>query len=236
MATYNGERFLSEQIDSILKQLNQDDELIVSDDGSTDKTLDIIREYNDPRIKLLYNNQHNYTSNFENALKHAAGDFIFLSDQDDIWDDNKVAIALSYLKKYDFIMSNALIVDGNNHIISKSRNSQFLIGTGFLRNIIKTYYLGCCFSFNKKVLSAVLPFPPNRELCLHDAWITVVSELLFKTHVCNECLIRYRMHGSNASSGSVGITNSFYRMIIIRLYLFFSVLKRGIAYKLGNRI
>ena len=235
MATYNGECFLREQIDSILKQLDDDDELIISDDGSTDKTLDIIREYNDNRIKLLYNNQHNYTSNFENALRHAKGDYIFLSDQDDIWEDNKVAITLSYLKKYDFIVSNATIIDRNNSIISNSRNSNFLIGTGFLRNIIKTYYLGCCMAFKRKVLNVALPFPTNRSLCYHDAWITVVSELLFKTHVCNECLIRYRIHENNVSSGSVGITNSFFKMFAIRLYLFYSILRRWIALKKGNR-
>ncbi|MDE5758415.1 MAG: glycosyltransferase, partial [Allobaculum sp.] len=86
IATYNGERYIETQIRSILDQLNEDDEIIISDDSSTDRTLDIIRSLNDSRIKLFAGNKfHSRTFNFENALKQATGDFIFLSDQDDIW-------------------------------------------------------------------------------------------------------------------------------------------------------
>lgn len=101
MATYNGGRFIKEQIDSILPQLSQYDELIVSDDGSTDRTLEIIASYKDERIKVFHHQKtgNKYyptlkvcysTNNFENALKQAKGDYIFLCDQDDIWEKNKV--------------------------------------------------------------------------------------------------------------------------------------------------
>lgn len=85
MATFNGEKFIKEQIDSILCQLSDYDELIVSDDGSTDKTVDIIKSYNDRRISI-FNHVRNFetnsltsivSSNFENAIKHAKGDYIF---------------------------------------------------------------------------------------------------------------------------------------------------------------
>ena len=80
MATFNGEKYIEEQINSILLQLGKEDEIIISDDGSTDNTLDIIRELNDERIKLYQNNkQHGYAHNFENALIHASGDYIFFS-------------------------------------------------------------------------------------------------------------------------------------------------------------
>ena len=90
MATYNGAQFIKEQIDSILCQLSTEDELIISDDGSTDETLSIINSYKDNRIKVF---QHKAaegsafikaTRNFENAMSHAVGDYIFLSDQDDM--------------------------------------------------------------------------------------------------------------------------------------------------------
>ena len=84
MATYNGEKYLREQVGSILTQLGENDELVVSDDGSTDSTIDILKSYNDPRIKIFINTgRHGVNSNFENALRHADGDYIFLSDQDD---------------------------------------------------------------------------------------------------------------------------------------------------------
>ena len=100
MSTYNGEKYIKEQVDSILSQLSDSDELIISDDLSTDKTLDILSSYNDKRIKVINHQPHKglpphvyATLNFENALKNAKGDYIFLSDQDDVWLEDKLAVA-----------------------------------------------------------------------------------------------------------------------------------------------
>jgi hypothetical protein len=102
IATYNGEKYIKEQILSILAQLSTKDEIIISDDGSTDHTITKILEISSPIIKIVYNqNEHGYTANFENALKNAKGNFIFLSDQDDIWEPNKVACCMEHFKKYD---------------------------------------------------------------------------------------------------------------------------------------
>ena len=91
MATYNGAKYIQEQVDSILQQLEEADELVVSDDGSTDKTLDILRSYHDSRIKIHPGPQRGLTYNFENAISHASGDYLFLSDQDDVWETEKLA-------------------------------------------------------------------------------------------------------------------------------------------------
>lgn len=86
MACYNGQKYIRQQIDSILSQLKENDELIISDDGSKDLTCEIVLSYHDPRIKLLHNTkEHGFIGNFENALRCAKGDIIFLSDQDDVW-------------------------------------------------------------------------------------------------------------------------------------------------------
>ena len=105
MATYNGGKYIKEQIDSILLQLKEEDELVISDDGSIDDTVQIIKSYSDPRIRLFFHlkpsDQNEWSkpalisSNFENALRRAKGDFIFLSDQDDIWLPNKVERGVS---------------------------------------------------------------------------------------------------------------------------------------------
>lgn len=227
MATYNGEKFLKDQIDSILCQIGENDELIISDDGSSDGTLKIITDYKDKRIQLIKNNQHCYTLNFENALKRAKGDIIFLADQDDIWHKNKITVIRKYLEQYDFVMSNARIVDENLSVIVESRNDYLHIKNGFWRNLMKTYYLGCCMAFRREVLQMALPFPKNRKLCFHDSWITMIAEYNFKTIVCDEVLIDYRRHGKNVSSGAMGITSSISRMLKIRGYLLKETLKRA---------
>ena len=236
LASYNGEKYIADQINSIISQLTEDDELIISDDGSTDNTIQIINSFHDKRIHLFNNNSHCYTKNFENALTQAKGDYIFLSDQDDIWRDDKVEKSLELLQEYDFIVSNARVVDSLGNEIEASRNANVSVKNGFIRNLCKTHYLGCCMAFNKKVLKAILPFPSNHSLCLHDAWITMVSEFMFKTKVCDDCLIDYRRHNDNASTGARGISNSIDRMIKIRFYLLCEVLKRKMLLSKTSKI
>lgn len=226
MATYNGELYIEEQINSILVQLLNTDELIISDDGSIDRTIEIIKSFNDDRIKLLINNSKCYTKNFENALSKAKGDYIFLSDQDDVWLPNKVKVTLEYLKNYDFVVNDATVVNEKLKILYKSRNKKFKIRKGFLNNFIKSYYLGCCMAFNKKVLEAALPFPKNNSLCLHDTWISLLSEKYFRTYIIEEPLIYYRRHDNNVSNGAEKWSNSILNILKIRLYLFYSILRR----------
>ena len=227
MATYNGEKYIKEQIDSILVQLEPDDELIISDDGSTDQTIDIIKNINDSRIKLFYFNSHCYTKNFENALEHASGDYIFLSDQDDTWLPNKVEVCMKYLTKYDLIICDTSVIDEYGNNIINSRNKYYHVKSGFLRNFIKTHYLGCCFAFTRNVLESLLPFPKNSNLALHDAWITFYCEFYYDTYVCNDILMAYRRHSSNVSDGGQkGIHNSIVKSLKIRLYLLIQLLIR----------
>ena len=81
VATYNGEKYIKEQLLSILSQIGLNDEVVVSDDHSNDSTIDIVKSLNDKRVKIIYNEgNRGYTSNFENALKHAKGDYVFISD------------------------------------------------------------------------------------------------------------------------------------------------------------
>ena len=120
IATYNGEKYIKEQLTSILSQINIDDEVIISDDGSTDQTTEIIKSLNDSRIKLIKGDFHNFTFNFENAIKQAKGEYIFLADQDDVWLPNKYHECLHELKKYDLICHNSKITDKNLNIINNS--------------------------------------------------------------------------------------------------------------------
>lgn len=232
MATYNGEKYIKDQVQSILAQLSSEDELIISDDLSTDRTLEIIKEFNDERIKIfIHEKEHGFVKNFENALLKAKGDFIFLSDQDDLWLPNKVQTTLMFLKENDFVFSDCITVDENDNIISQSRVKDYNIKTGFWRLMVKTRYLGCCMAFNKKVLDAVLPFPNNSYLMEHDLWIAAISEAYYKTAIIQEPLIQYRRHSTNASTGGMSQGYPLHIKIIRRIYRLVCIVDRGIQIK-----
>lgn len=198
MATFNGEKYIECQLRSILQQLNEEDEVVVSDDGSNDRTIDVIKSINDSRIRIINNERHGVAHNFETAINNAKGDYIFLSDQDDEWMPNKVECCLNALKTYDCIVTDCYICDGDGNIINESFFN--LNGTkgGRLYNlIVKNGYIGCCMAFKKEILSKILPFP--NDVPLHDLWIGNVSAFYFSLGWVHEKLIKYRRHGSNAS-------------------------------------
>ena len=219
MATYNGEKYIQEQISSILSQLSETDELIISDDNSTDSTIQIIKKIQDKRIKLFFNKEKGYTSNFENALMNASGDFIFLSDQDDIWADNKIEICQEELMNYDFIVSDCKIINAKNQLKSNSYFDLRNINRTNFGNLLKFSFLGCCMAFRSEVLKKALPFPDNRQLCTHDNWLFLVGSFLFKHKVLNEKLISYRRHDNNISSGGLYSNKTVWFKIKYRLYL-----------------
>jgi len=225
MATYNGEKFITEQINSILSQLQMDDELIISDDSSTDNTIEIINSYKDNRIKLIENQSFkNPIFNIENAIKNALGDFIFLSDQDDIWLPDKVNKTLNYLQKYDCVVSDAIIIDKNSNILEESFYKINKTKKGFIKNFIKNGYLGCCLAFKKELIKYIIPFP--RNIPMHDIWIGLISEIYGKTVFCNDALLYYRRHGSNFSMSSEKSKNNLYKKVIYRLIILLNLVKR----------
>lgn len=237
MATYNGERFLREQIDSILCQLNPEDELIISDDGSTDGTLEIITSYQDSRIKLLHHkkkpeyekikysrNFYYATDNFENALTAAQGDYIFLADQDDVWMENKVKVMCTLLDEFDCVMCNYDIINDKNETIEKSLLSKQTISKSYVLNIFNTPFLGCLLAFKKNILKRSLPFPPS--LIAHDLWIGCIAAKRFHFVYENEVLVLHRKHTNNTSFVNQKSNNPIFIKIIYRLklllYLFFN--------------
>lgn len=235
IATHNGEKYIKKQITSILCQLDKDDEIVVSDDGSTDKTLDIIGSISDKRIKVYlftqpYKTKHTHEyvcRNFENALKQAEGDYIFLSDQDDEWLPNKVEVCMKDLEKHDLVLHNFIHVDDNNNVLKPLHyNDSFRPRNYFMR---RGKHYGCAMAFRRHVLEFVLPFP--RHLVLHDFWIGILSETLGNFYFENEPLLNYRIHNQNSS----GVKNSFIFKISYRLYIGFSLFKRLILYKMGYR-
>ena len=141
-------------------------------------------------------------SNFENALRAARGDVIFLSDQDDLWKPGKVERCCEALKEVDLVVSDACLTDAGGKEIAPSFFALRKPKQGLAGNLVKFGYLGCCMAFRRHVLTKALPFPPNRNFCTHDNWLMLVAEAFFKTRVLNEPLVAYRRHTENASLGS----------------------------------
>lgn len=210
MATHNGEKYLKEQIESILLQLSDNDELIVSDDESTDNTLAILEAINDGRIKVLHHKAIAgmpgflcATANFENALQQAQGDYIFLADQDDVWVPDKVEVSIRYLQKYDYIVSDAYVTDEKLNVVSETRftKEEKVYFNKYLAVVLSTPYQGSCAAFRRCVIEKAMPFPYGIQS--HDRWIGNVAAFFFKLKIVPEKLIYYRRH-IGATSNAFG--------------------------------
>ena len=233
IATHNGEKYIKEQLDSILCQLSPEDEVVVSDDGSTDSTLDIIYSYNDPRIKI-YKMQHTLkgmkthyyvTKNFENALKHAKGAFIFLSDHDDVWMPNKVQVCSELLNNHDIVVHNLSYMDMEGNDLHRAR----YVGNFEEQNILMfgAVHYGCSMAFRAEWLDFVLPFPS--KLLLHDYWISYIIEKLGRPYFLMDSLIKYRYRADSVSHTS---NNDFVYKIKYRLYIIYNLIARIVKIKL----
>jgi glycosyltransferase involved in cell wall biosynthesis len=232
MASYNGGKYLKRQLDTVIEQLGPEDELIISDDSSTDQTIELIKGYNDDRIVLLEKaNFGNPVFNMENALKQARGDYIFLADQDDVWLPGRVKKTVKQLQHYDLVVCNAFIVDKNEKVIHDSYFEWKGSASGFFRNLKKNSFLGCSLAFNRKILKIALPFPKN--LIMHDVWIGLLAEKMGKVKFLDEKLIYYRRHEDNFTAAAHKTDNrlsdfSFSYKIWYRLLLLFNIMKRSL--------
>lgn len=230
IATYNGEKYIEEQIQSILSQLSEFDEIVISDDGSSDKTRSVIEAYNDARIKIVHNkSEHGYTSNFQNAIYHSIGDIIVLSDQDDVWLPNKISIIKQDLINADLVVSDAKVVDAELNIISNSFWELSSPHVSFWGNLLRFSYLGCCIAFKRRLLDMALPFPKKHQMATHDNWLFLIGLSSFKVYYESTPLILYRRHQSNTSNGGLSKSkNSYCFMFKYRLYLLWHIFIRKI--------
>lgn len=201
VAAFNGEKYIEEQILSVLRNLDSQDEIIISDDGSSDRTRRIVDDLaeKDRRIRIIDGPRKGLIKNFENAIVHSKGDIIFLCDQDDVWKDNKVKTVLDIFGNTDctLVMHDACIVDSNLRISGCSFFEFKKCKKGYWRNLIKNSYIGCCMAFKRSILDYAIPFPDN--IPMHDQWIGLLSERVGKVEFCNEQLLLYRRHSNNAS-------------------------------------
>jgi len=228
MISYQGAKYIEEQLNSILAILGPEDEVIVSDDGSTDGTREILVRYEnqDARVHMIEGPRMGVKKNVENALRACKGEYIFLADQDDIWMSEKVERVMETFARENagLVVHDAIVTDGNcQEVILDSFYSLKGSGAGVLKNIWRNTYIGCCMAFKRDILEEVLPIPNYIEM--HDQWIGVINDQLKRgTCFISDKLIKYRRHGNNASGMShYGIA----RMLRNRICFVWALLTRG---------
>lgn len=227
VATYNGERYIEAQLRSILAQIAESDEVIVSDDGSTDRTLEIIGSIGDKRIRVVHSTAHYFRDNFANALRHAKGEIIFLSDQDDVWLDGKYDRCIAELKNVDLVCTNAKETDKDLNVINEDFFSVYHSGTGILKNCLNNTYYGACMAFRRKVLNDALPFPETHEIG-HDVWLGLVAEMTGTVRFIDTPYLLYRRHAGTVTNTNHLLTRSnrpLWRKLWSRIIMLYYVCK-----------
>jgi glycosyltransferase involved in cell wall biosynthesis len=236
IAAWNGERYLREQLCSILNQLGDKDEVVVVDDASTDGTRECIRSLIDSRIRLIEHRENRgVQQTFEDAIRAASGEILFLSDQDDLWVPDKVAKVVQAFQlrpDVDVVVSDAALTDERGVLIA---NSYYAVSGGFrsglLANVLHCRYLGCTMAFRRRVRERVLPFPQGRTV-FHDLWIGTANSISGgRTIYLAQPLVYYRRHATNLTGNS---RLPFSRQMRIRWDLLISLFLLWLRVKRGN--
>lgn len=218
MATYNGESYIREQIESFLIQSIMPDEIVICDDNSNDCTVQIARSIlNDSGISFFiiqHNTNQGILKTFEDAVRHTTGNYVFFADQDDVWLNKKIEIMLK-----NIINANALIAFSNAHIVDEKLNKLgktqwetikyniqneqskiFFRGTLLNELLKRNVVTGMTMVAQRDFLLSILPFP---SAMMHDAWIALMATIYGNVLALNECLVLYRQHSNNMiGSGS----------------------------------
>jgi glycosyltransferase involved in cell wall biosynthesis len=198
LVTFNGKNYIETQLDSIISQM-EDDELIISDDGSTDGTIDILNSYSkrDNRIQVVKGPGQGVIKNFEYAITKCSGDLIFLADQDDIWYPNKLRIVTDTFSiisdRFMLVMHNG--VESNNSGLIYKCN--YKMHHGVIRNLLKSCYFGHRMAFKQELIKKCFPIP---NICpAYDQYLGLFNEIKGTSYFIEDILTNHILHGDNLS-------------------------------------
>lgn len=209
MATWNGERYVTEQLESILEQIGPDDEVVVVDDASTDGTRDVIRAIDDPRIRLIARS-HNlgYVKTFEEALRESRGEYLFLSDQDDLWLPGRFDAMMEALEDHDVVASNLTTLGVSATLEGPFGQPDWRLRSSTsshrARNVVGILtqalpYYGCAMALRRSALgNGVLPFP-SFLFESHDTWIALYGNIRGRMAHLDLRSVARRLHDDNAT-------------------------------------
>ncbi len=226
LATYNGETYLKEQLDSILNQTYSNFRILISDDNSEDSTKNIIEEYakKDNRIKFFFQERNlGVIANFEFLLKKVEAEFYMFSDQDDIWKENKIEFSMKKIleENCDLVYTNLEVVDKDLNITYdsywklKGLEEKVKKYNNFESLYLNNFITGCTMLSKSEFISEILPLPKESKYVLHDYWTALIVSQRGKISYIEEPLIKYRQHKKN-SVGSKKKTDSINSLNEIR--------------------
>ncbi len=238
MAAYNGEKYITRQIDSILGQLGEWDELLISVDPSTDHTKQIALDFAaaDSRVRVMDGPGEGVIRNFEHVLGQVSGEVIFLADQDDVWHPMKLRSCLAAIedKHVAAIVHDAVVVDGDmNELQSSYFQDKFY--SGVLQNALRNRYMGCCMAIRRDVLRAALPFP--KKIPMHDQWLGIVAKRMGDVVFVGKTLVFYRRHRQTVTGRekATGFTRLRWRLGLVSAIAQLSMRIRNIStHEKGN--
>lgn len=212
MSTYNGAKYLNDQIDSLIRQDFQNWKLYIRDDGSTDNTISVIKQYvkSDNRIKYIDDDKKGLkpAKSFFYLLKLINADYYFFCDQDDYWLPNKLSLMLTKIDKNGDIPQ--LLYCGlkcvNSNLLPIQSNFEEIVGKCYGKNrFIGNDMPGCVMLINKKLRDLTISYLPSSGFIMHDWWISLIAESFGKVTFLNKKLIYYRQHSNNTiGSGKSG--------------------------------
>lgn len=204
MAAFNGEKYIIAQLQSILFQLRAEDEVIIVDDASTDGTVDKVLSLGDRRVRLIRHKKNcGVSRTFEDAIRAATNPIIFLSDQDDLWDRNKVTVILKAFRSHPdvtLIATDVALIDENDALLTESYfKPRGKFRPGFWANLVRNRFGGCTMAFRSEVIGDILPLPHKYDV-LHDVWIGIRNSLSgHRTLYIPEPLVLNRRHSTTAT-------------------------------------
>lgn len=225
MATYNGVRYLPEQIQSILFQMGDDDELVIVDDCSTDGSFHYLSNIIDHRIRVFRNELNiGHVKSFERVLELARGRYILMADQDDVWLDGRLSVMRDALESgFALVSTNSEFMDSEGRMIPPLHpDLDEKQSSSYISNIVRifsgnAYYDGCAMGLRQELRKLVLPIPNYIES--HDLWIAMAANAAASNLHLSHRTLRRRIHGGNASVVNRPLVCKIYSRAIFSLSL-----------------
>lgn len=213
LATYNGGKYLAEQLDSIFKQDNQDFRILVRDDGSSDNTLDVLKSYQSKfadRITILETDAPTGSAfgNFSKLMEASNAEYVMFADQDDVWLEDKISKTMNKMQEMEeehgkqcpiLVHTDLCVVDNNMNVIDQSfwsfQNLHVKKANSLARQLVSNVVTGCTMMINNALLKKAPPVPQNA--IMHDWWLAIVAAAFGKIGIVEDQTMLYRQHSSN---------------------------------------
>src|SRR5260370_9340336 len=215
MATYNGEKYIEAQLASIAGQTRRPDYVVISDDGSADKTVEILHKFvGQSTIPVHFRQQIvrlGYSENFLSLMKECAADIVFLCDQDDVWHEQKIEKVVETFK------ANKCLLGSHDIAVTESDIGEVVIASYYsalAKSCIPPSFLvkGCALAYRRELID-LIGWPPSDQSWTHDTWLCLISSALGVRAFVRQPLMRHRIHGSNASGMIFSERSSLKKML-----------------------